>query len=146
MLHELNGYGEPDDRARFDERRYRERLRAHREKTGVLNLFEEFFVSPSTAAVDIEKTDGDTEKSEKLKLASLYSDFYGSQASAPSEIITKELASGAMTLADNRVRHFTQEVRPKFDQILKIDPQKILNFENELLRSESASRLSDTET
>ena len=123
---------------RFDENRYKERFRAHREKTGVLNFFEEFFVSSSTE-VDIDKIEGDTEKSEKLKLASLYCDFYRGQPYAPSEVITKELAGGAITLAENRVRRFMQEVRPKFDQVLEIDQQQFLKLEDELFRSVGTS-------
>jgi AbiV family abortive infection protein len=123
---------------RFNEKRYRERFRVHREKTGVLNFFEEFFVSSATF-VDVGKIESDTEKLEKLKLASLYCDFYPSQPYAPSEIITRELASGAIALAENRVRRFAQEIRPKFDQVLEIDPQQFLKLEDELSRSVAPS-------
>ena len=44
--------------------------------------------------------------------ASLYCDFYGTRAHAPSELVTEELARGTLKLVQNRVERFTKEAGP----------------------------------
>lgn len=122
----------------FNERRYRERFRTHREKTGSLNFFEDVFVSSSSTPIQPEDITAASNATEEIKLASLYCDFYGTRAQAPSELLTEQLARGALKLAQNRVEHFTKEVRPKFEHALKIDPAEIRRFQNRFLRSMGA--------
>jgi AbiV family abortive infection protein len=116
---------------KFNERRYKQRFRAHEEKTGSLNFFEDIFVS-SDFPVGQEKIDKATRGTERFKLASLYCDYYGIEPHKPSELITEELAAGALKLAENRVAHFNEHVRPKFDQVLKIDPEEVIRLQNQL--------------
>jgi len=116
---------------RFNERRYRERFRRHQEKTGLLNFFEEVFVS-SSLKVPLEPQY--IRDLEKMKLASLYCDFYGAHACAPSELITEQLARNVLRLAQERVEHFAASVRPYFDRALDIDPAEAARFQDEFLR------------
>jgi hypothetical protein len=61
----------------------------------------------------------------------LYCDYYGIEPHKPSELITEDLAAGALKLAENRVAHFNEHVRPKFDYVLKIDPKEMVRLQNE---------------
>jgi AbiV family abortive infection protein len=119
----------------FDERRYRTRFRTHREKTAILNFFEDIFVSSSDMPTEASQIDNDTKIMEKVKLASLYSDFYGSNAHAPSELINAKLATEVLKLTKNRVNHFLDNVRPKFAHALQIDPAQIARFQREFLKA-----------
>ena len=118
---------------RFDEKHYRQRFRTHREKTGTLTFFEGVFVSQSDES--LKELEAFTKGTETMKLASLYCDFYGVVAQAPSELIPEKLATEVLKLAKNRVKHFRANVRPKLDQVLKIDPKEIEHFRNEFLRT-----------
>lgn len=119
---------------KFNERRYRQRFRAHEEKTGSLNFFEDIFVS-SDLPVGQEDRDKATKATERFKLASLYCDYYGIEPHKPSELITQELAVGALKLAENRVAYFNEHVRPKFDHALRIDAKEVIRLQSELLGS-----------
>jgi AbiV family abortive infection protein len=122
----------------FDERRYKQRLRDHREKAASLNLFEDIFVSSSDVPVLASEIGADTDVIGKVKVASWYCDFYGVRPHRPSELIPEQLASGILKLAKNRVEHFSEQVRPKFDQVLQIDPAEIIQLRNALLGSRNA--------
>lgn len=119
----------------FDERRYKTRFRTHREKIAVLNFFEDIFVSSSDMPIEASQIDADTQVTEKTKLASLYCDFYGAKAHAPSELITEKLASEVLKLSKSRVNHFIENVRPKFDHALLIDPEQTIRFQREFLQA-----------
>lgn len=123
----------------FDESRYKKRFRTHQVKTGSLNFFEDIFVSSANLPIQPADIDAATKATERMKLASLYCDFWGIEPCAPSELITEQLARGALKLAQNRVEHFTKEVRPKFDQALEIDPAEIRRFQSEFLREMGAN-------
>jgi hypothetical protein len=72
-------------------------------------------------------------KTGQVKLASLYCDYYDNEPHKPSEIITEKLAAGILKLAENRVEHFTKNVRPMFDHVLEIDPEKVVRLQDEIL-------------
>jgi AbiV family abortive infection protein len=131
---------------RFDENRYIRRFRTHQEKTGLLHFFEDIFVSSSDVPAQVLDIDAQTLLTEKVKLAALYCDFYGVQPCAPSELITEQLASGALKLAKNRVKHFTEQIRPMFDRALQIDPAEIMPFLREFLRSMRVDVESDADS
>lgn len=118
---------------KFDEKRYRERFRNHGEKTGSLNFFEGVFVSPSDLPIQPEEIDQATRMTERVKLASLYCDYYGTEPHKPSELITEKLAAETLKLGENRVEHFTKRVRPMFDHVLEIDPEKVMRLQSEIL-------------
>jgi AbiV family abortive infection protein len=115
----------------FDERRYKERFRIHRQKTSILNFFEDTLVSSSTVPIQPSDIVATAQMVEKTKLASLYCDFYGVEARAPSELITEELATVTLRLAKKRVEHFSERVGPKFDHALEIEPSDIQRFRRE---------------
>jgi AbiV family abortive infection protein len=116
---------------KFNEKRYKQRFRTHEEKTGALNFFEDFFVS-SDLPIGPEEIDKATKATEKIKLASLYCDYYGIEAYMPLELITEELAAGTLGLAEKRVEHFVKNIRPKFDHVLEIDPDEVIRLQKEL--------------
>jgi AbiV family abortive infection protein len=119
----------------FNEKRYRARFRTHREKTAILNFFEDVFVFSSDMPSGPSQIAADTQVTEKTKLASLYCDFYDGKAQAPSELITEELASAVLKLSKSRVNHFIENVRPKFDRALRVDPAQITRFQSDFLRA-----------
>lgn len=119
--------------SRFDEKRYRERFRSHGEKTGSLNFFEDVFVSSSDLPIQPEEIKHATKTTERTKLASLYCDYYDTEPHKPSELITEKLAAETLKLAERRVEHFTKRVRPMFDHVLEIDPEKVIRLQDEIL-------------
>jgi AbiV family abortive infection protein len=124
----------------FNEKRYKKRFRTHREKTKTLHFFEDVFVSLSDP-IEPSQLEAETEAMERVKLASLYCDFYGIKAHAPSEVVSQKLAAEILTLLKNRLNHFTEHILPKFDQAAKIDPTEVLRFQQEFLRAISATSL-----
>jgi len=117
---------------KFNEKRYRQRFRTHGEKTGLLNFFEDIFVS-SDEPIGPEQLDKAANTAEQIKLASLYCDYYGIEPYQPSELITEKLAAETLKLAENRVEHFMKNVRPKFDHVLEIDPKEMIRLQSEIL-------------
>jgi AbiV family abortive infection protein len=124
----------------FDEKRYKKRFRTHLEKTAILDFFENVFVSSSDIPIEPSKIDDNAQAVEKFKLASLYCDFYDDKPHAPSELVSETLASKLLELSKKRVRHFTEHVRPKFDQALRVDPAQILRFQREFLQAMSTDK------
>lgn len=118
---------------KFDEKRYRERFRSHGEKTGSLNFFEDIFVSSSDLSIQPKEITHATKTIEQVKLASLYCDYYGTEPHKPSELVTEKLATETLQLAEKRVQHFTKRVRPMFDHVLEIDPEKVIRLQAEIL-------------
>jgi len=118
---------------KFNEKRYRERFRSHGEKTGSMNFFEDVFVSSSDLPIHPREIDRATKMTERIKLASLYGDYYGTEPHKPSELITEKLAAEALRLAENRVEYFTKRVRPMFDHVLEINPEKMICLQAEIL-------------
>jgi len=130
---------------RFNEKRYKQGFRTHREKTSSLNFLEDLFVSTTDLPIEPSKIEANTETTERVKLASLYCDFYGTEAHAPSDLIDERLARGALALAKTRVKHFNERVRPKFDYALKIAPEDIIKFQDEFLKSVGVEMEDDAE-
>ena len=122
----------PNDRQIRREKLQTEISNAPREN-GRVNFFEGIFVSQSDES--LKELEAFTKGTETMKFASLYCDFYGVVAQAPSELIPEKLATEVLKLAKNRVKHFRANVRPKLDQVLKIDPKEIEHFRNEFLRT-----------
>jgi AbiV family abortive infection protein len=116
---------------RFNEKRYKKRFRTHAEKTGSINFFEDVFVSLDLP-VGQEEINNVTKDTERIKLASLYSDYYGIEVHKPSELVTEKLAAVTLQLAEKRVDHFIENVRPKFDHVLEIDPDEVIRLQKEL--------------
>jgi AbiV family abortive infection protein len=122
----------------FNEKRYKKRFRTHREKTAILHFFEDVFVSLSDP-IEPSQLEAETQAMERVKLASLYCDFYGIKAHTPSEIVNQKFAAEILTLSKNRLNHFTEHVRPKFDHAAKIDPAEILRLQREFLKGISVT-------
>src|ERR1051326_3804526 len=125
---------------KFDEKRYKQRFRTHREKTGILHFFEDVFVSSSDLPIEASDAGANT-LIETMKLASLYTDFYGVDARTPSELITKQLTSEVLRLAKNRAKHFSENVRPMFDHVLQIDLTEFIRLRDKSLGEIGANDL-----
>ena len=126
----------------FDEKRYKERFRAHREKTGVLMFLEDVFVFELPP--ELPKVKRDAEAVEKSKLSALYCDFYGTEAQKPSEVIPEHLVNTTLEVAKQRLKYFADNVRPKFDYVLEIDKTKAIQFQREFLQTMAAHRDADS--
>ena len=109
-----------------------------------MNFFEDVFVSSSNIPVQPEDIDNATKAIERVKLASLYCDYYVIEPYKPYELITEKLAAETLKLADKRVEHFTKNVRPMFDHVLEINPEEIIRFQNELLGTRDVQSSKDS--
>lgn len=101
---------------KFNEKKFKFRFFAHREKTKTINIFEDFFLD---ALNDTNHSDeelknkftqyapnADTE--EKGKLLSLYVDVVDGIVLMPSEIMDKELAELTINTLRNRIKLFSK--------------------------------------
>ena len=117
----------------FEEDVYRKRCRTHRSKTGMTDFFESLVFSEQPLTEFLEQRKGRIERFESLKLASLYTDFVADVPVSPNELIGRELASGMLLLAQNRVKHFGLAVKPLLDRVLleSLSMEEFSRFEAE---------------
>lgn len=103
---------------KIDWHKFWKKLRNHKSKTGMIEFFENMFVSSDDNLTPWKELEQRIPTLEELKMASLYSDMFQNDFFDPEEIITFNLAKSTLELTGHRIE-FINTISPP-DNILRL--------------------------
>lgn len=115
----------------IDWNKFWKKLRNHKRKTGMIEYFENIFVSSDDNFTPWKEIEERIPIAEELKMASLYADMFQDDFFNPAELITFDLAKSALELTRDRIE-FINAISPPDSTLRAVKKEDILTYRAKL--------------